>query len=47
MKESFHTVCGGGKNSTKSVQVEYKLIEMTPRSLIVEKAFALYDEKNP
>ena len=45
MKQSFHTVCGGGKSGTKSVKVEYKLIEMTPRTLVVKEAFKSVEKK--
>ena len=38
VKRSFHEVCGGGKKNTKSVKVEYQLIQMTPRTSIIKKA---------
>ena len=43
VKKSFHCICDG----SECVVVEYKLIEMTPRSMFVKKALEFCDPKHP
>ena len=46
VKATFHEVCGSGQYDSLSVKVEYKLIEMTPRTLVVKKSFELIEAKD-